>query len=212
MPFPQVLPRIFDVHPQKIGEDDSIWPAHLVMGDSLWKTWIPCWPRGKRHRDRKRCNPLRYRVVSLALCISPDLLPPNYYNGALLIHQPKTKIQQQSHISWTSSWVFSRLPFFPAKKKMATNNKHRILHPTTPSKQYCLLGLKMRQWCFTKKNLIWRWRTWGPMGCPFSVGFFFVVAELGCRGKQKDVAHSFRQKDFGGRFFWMLVLCDLDLF
>ena len=31
--------------------------------------------RGERHRDRKRSNLLRYRVVSLALCNLPDLLP-----------------------------------------------------------------------------------------------------------------------------------------
>ena len=60
MPSPQVLPMIFDVHPQKIWRGwFKMIPAHFVMGDSLWKTWIPCWPRVKRHRDRKRCNPLR---------------------------------------------------------------------------------------------------------------------------------------------------------
>ena len=33
-------------------------PAHLVqMGDSLWKSWIPCWPRGKRCGDPKTLQP-----------------------------------------------------------------------------------------------------------------------------------------------------------
>ena len=152
-------------------------------------------------------------MVSLALCILPDLLPPNYDNGALLTHQPKTKMQQQCHISWTSSWVFSRLNSSPQKK---SGHQQQTQNPTPHNPLQAILppGSQNEAVMFHQEKFDMALKDLGPDGLPrFPNRIFFCGCRVGLPGETKRCGkNSFRQKDFGDRFFWMLLLCDLDLF